>query len=48
VRRWGTPEEVANLVCFLSSDKAAYITGALIEVTGGKFATQMPWVAHRE
>jgi 3-oxoacyl-[acyl-carrier protein] reductase len=48
LRRWGTPEEVANLVCFLASDKAAYVTGAFIEVTGGKFATQMPWAAHRE
>src|SRR5688500_8879661 len=48
LRRWGAPEEVANLVCFLASDKAAYITGALIEVSGGKFATQMPWVAHRQ
>jgi 3-oxoacyl-[acyl-carrier protein] reductase len=47
LRRWGAPEEVANLVCFLASDKAAYITGALIEVSGGKFATQMPWLAHR-
>jgi 3-oxoacyl-[acyl-carrier protein] reductase len=47
LRRWGTPEDIANLVCFLASDKAAYITGALIEITGGKFATQMPWVAHR-
>jgi 3-oxoacyl-[acyl-carrier protein] reductase len=48
LRRWGSPEEVANLVCFLASDKAAYITGALIEVSGGKFATQMPWIVHRE
>ncbi len=48
LRRWGAPEEVANLVCFLASDKAAYITGALIEVSGGKFSTQMPWIVHRE
>ncbi len=47
LRRWGKPEDIANLVCFLSSDQAAYITGALIEISGGKFATQMPWVAHR-
>jgi len=33
--RSGTPEEVANLVCFLSSDKAAYITGQVIAIDGG-------------
>ncbi len=47
LRRWGDPQDIANLICFLSSDQAAYITGALIEISGGKFATQMPWVAHR-
>ena len=48
LRRWGDPAEIANLICFLASDLAGYITGALIEISGGKFATQMPWVAHRE
>ena len=33
--RLGTPEEVANLVCFLCSDKAAYITGQVIAIDGG-------------
>lgn len=47
LRRWGEPEDVANLVVFLASAQAAYITGALIDVSGGKFATQMPWMAHR-
>ena len=47
LRRWGKPEEVADLICFLASDQASYITGAMIEVDGGKLATQMPWVAHR-
>jgi 3-oxoacyl-[acyl-carrier protein] reductase len=47
LRRWGSADDVANLVCFLCSDQAAYITGALIEISGGKFATQMPWLAHR-
>ena len=36
-----------NLLVFLSSDQAAYITGTMIDISGGKFATQMPWIAHR-
>jgi len=33
--RFGEPEEVADLVCFLCSDKAAYITGQVIAIDGG-------------
>lgn len=46
LRRWGTKEEVAGLLCFLASDHAEYITGAVIEISGGKFATQMPHRAY--
>ena len=35
VGRFGTVEDVAHLVCFLASDKAAYITGQVIQVDGG-------------
>ena len=35
MNRYGKPEEVANLVAFLLSDEAAYITGQAIEISGG-------------
>ena len=35
IQRLGTVEEVASLVLFLSSDQAAYITGASIDINGG-------------
>ena len=39
LQRMGTPEDVANLVLFLASDKAKYITGTVISVDGGTVRT---------
>lgn len=46
LRRWGEKKDIAQLICFLASDLAGYITGTLIDVSGGKFATQFPKVAY--
>jgi len=35
ISRLGRPEEVADLVAFLASDRAAYITGASVDINGG-------------
>lgn len=35
MKRRGTPEDVANAICFLASDDAAYITGEVLRVDGG-------------
>ena len=35
LRRIGQPEEVANVVAFLASDEASFVTGAMVEVSGG-------------
>ena len=35
LKREGTPQDVANLVAYLASDEAAFITGANIDINGG-------------
>ena len=36
MRRGGQPEEVAQAIFFLLSEEASYITGTLLDVTGGR------------
>jgi NAD(P)-dependent dehydrogenase (short-subunit alcohol dehydrogenase family) len=38
MKRAGTPEEIAQTIVFVASDKASFITGASIAVDGGKLA----------
>jgi 3-oxoacyl-[acyl-carrier protein] reductase len=35
LRRFGAPQELAAVACFLASDQASYVTGAVVPVDGG-------------
>ncbi len=35
LRRWGRPRELGDVVCFLASDRAQYVTGQTVVVDGG-------------
>lgn len=37
LKKWGQPEDIANVVAFLASDRARYITGETIQVNGGMY-----------
>lgn len=37
LNRFGLPEEVAEVVCFLASEKSSYITGEVISINGGLY-----------
>ena len=38
LKRFGTPEELANVILFIASDEASWISGVTIIVDGGKWA----------
>ena len=39
LRRAGKPEELADAILFVASDKASFITGQIISVNGGRTAS---------
>ena len=41
MKRLGLPSDIADGVLFLISDKASYITGISLRITGGKYLTQL-------
>jgi NAD(P)-dependent dehydrogenase (short-subunit alcohol dehydrogenase family) len=43
MRRVGQPQEVAQAVVWLCSDQAAFITGAILPIDGGKLAGTPPF-----
>jgi NAD(P)-dependent dehydrogenase (short-subunit alcohol dehydrogenase family) len=45
-RRFGQPDEIAQMACFLLSDRSSYVNGQAIAVDGGLSASH-PWVYPR-
>jgi NAD(P)-dependent dehydrogenase (short-subunit alcohol dehydrogenase family) len=39
IGRWGEPEEVARVICFLASDEASLMSGEVVAVDGGLMVT---------
>jgi NAD(P)-dependent dehydrogenase (short-subunit alcohol dehydrogenase family) len=37
LKRLGTPDDIANAVVFLASEQASYITGTVLNVSGGLY-----------
>lgn len=37
LRRMGTPDEVAEVIAFLASDRASYVSGCIVDINGGQY-----------
>ncbi len=48
IRRWEDPDDVAHAVKFLANEASSYVTGTVLDVSGGKFATQIPSRAYEQ
>ncbi len=46
--RWGTPDDVAQVACFLVSPAAAFVTGQILRVNGGSCARRRGGRGSRE
>jgi meso-butanediol dehydrogenase / (S,S)-butanediol dehydrogenase / diacetyl reductase len=48
LRRAGEPEEIASAICYLASDDASYITGAIMMADGGSTAVDVLMVDYEQ
>jgi meso-butanediol dehydrogenase / (S,S)-butanediol dehydrogenase / diacetyl reductase len=46
--RAATPDEVANVICFIASDEAAMMNGSIVTVDGGSTVVDLPTLAFAE
>ena len=45
LKRFGVPDDIAELAVFLCSKRSAFITGAIVSVDGGTMVVEHPWKA---
>lgn len=42
LKRWAEPSEIGEFIMFVASEKAQFITGAVLEIDGGLCSNAMP------